>query len=159
MNTTNSQTTPLANHLTVNPFNPHSEDEAKAARIVRMMLYYWILRTKLEFDAYMPTMSEGQRIRIKREAQAIRLQGFRDERDAELQMADDMTLFDDQKLQQAGTRIAYMLPSVETSFRIGDADRACALLTDALNLEEEIVTLTVNQALYGIDLEKVTIAA
>jgi len=44
-------------------------------------------------------------------------------------------------------------------FRVGDADRACALLSDALNVEEEIITLSVNRALYGIDLEKGSIAA
>jgi hypothetical protein len=147
------------NRLNVIPFKPQSEDEFQAARTIRMMLHYWILRTKLGIDDDSPTMSEGQRKLIKRQGQAIRLHGFRDERDSNLQLAHGMTLFDDEILQQAATKIAYKLPSVENSFRVGDADRACALLSDALTVEEEIITLSVNRALYGIDLEKVSIAA
>ena len=156
---TSQQNNSRDNRLNVIPFKPQSEDECQAARTIRMMLHYWILRTKLGIDDDSPTMSEGQRKLIKRQGQAIRLQGFRDERNSNLQLAHGMTLFDDEILQQAATKIAYKLPSVENSFRVGDADRACALLSDALNVEEEIITLSVNRALYGIDLEKVSIAA
>jgi len=82
-------------------------------------------------------MSEGQRKLIKRSGQAIRLQGFRDERGSNLQLAHGMTLFDDEILQQAAIKIAYSFPASKTLSVVGDADRACALLSDALTWKKK----------------------
>jgi hypothetical protein len=130
------------NDLEIMPFKPQSDDEAKAARIIRMMLHYHILRTQIEGSR---EMSDNQRKHVKQCAVQIRLQGFRDERMANLPLAQGMILFDDEVLKQEGTRIAY-------AFGHGQIE-------DALNLEELTIALSVNRALYGIDVEDVRIAA
>src|SRR5260370_14483805 len=119
---TSTKNTPHNTRLTVIPFKPQSEDEFQAARTIRMMLHYWILRTKLGIDDDSPTMSEGQRKLIKRQGQAIRLQGFRDERYSNLHLAHGMTLFDDEILQQPATTIPSKFPAAENTFLFSDSN-------------------------------------
>ena len=137
-------------------FKPHSDEERQISRIVRMMLQYWILRTMIE-----RARQHGDPVNpmLPKYAKAVRIQGFRDEFDGQVQLAQAQPLFDDEKIRQAGTRIAYLLPTVEASFAARQPDRAVEVLNEALAIEEEIVTLEVNRALYGIDLERVRIAA
>jgi hypothetical protein len=155
MNTT-QQNNSHVNRLNVITFKPQSEDELEAAEIIRTMLRYWKLRVTLESNFLMAPLA---RTRLKRTATAIRLEGFRAERNLKLQLAQGMPLFDDQELQQAGTRIAYMVARVRFLFKNGDAAQARAVHAEARSLEEDVITLSINRALYGIDLDKVRIAA
>ena len=142
--------------LQVVPFSAHSDEERQVSRIVRMMIYYWTLRTMIE-----RARRDGEDVNPLwlQHAKAVRVQGFRDEFNSQLSLAQGQPVFDDEKVRQAGTRIAYLLPTVQASFAISDADRAVEVLNQALTVEEEIVTFEVNRALYGIDLAEVRIAA
>lgn len=143
-------------NLQVVTFTPHGDEERQVSRIVRMMIHYWTLRTMIE-----RARSNGEDVNPlwARHAKTIRVQGFRDEFHSQLPLAQGQPVFDDEKVRQAGTRIAYLLPAVQANFAVGDADRAVEVLNQALTIEEEIVTFEVNRALYGIDLEQVRIAA
>lgn len=150
-----NQTQPTAN-LQVVQFSAHSDEERQVSRIVRMMIHYWTLRTMIE-----RARREGEDVNPlwEKHAKTVRVQGFRDEFDSKLTLAQGQPLFDDERVRQAGTRIAYLLPTVQANFAVGDSDRAVEVLNQALTVEEEIVTFEVNRALYGIDLEQVRIAA
>jgi len=151
---TNHQQPPV--NLQVIPFSAQSEEERQVSRIVRMMIHYWTLRTMIE-----RARREGEDVNPLwvTHAKAIRVQGFRDEFNSHLTLAQGQPVFDDEKVRQAGTRIAYLMPTAQASFAAGDFDRAVEVLNQALTVEEEIVTFEVNRALYGIDLEQVRIAA
>jgi hypothetical protein len=153
MNTATQHQSP---NLQVVPFSPHSDEERQVSRIVRMMIHYWTLRTMIE-----RARRDGEDVNPLwvGYAKSIRVQGFRDEYNSEISLAQGQPVFDDEKVRQAGTRIAYLLPTVRANFAVGEVDRAVELLNQALTIEEEIVTFEVNRALYGIDLEQVRIAA
>jgi len=91
-----------------------------------MMLHYLDSPYETRIDRRLPHDVRKGRESLQTSRPAIRLQGFRDERDSDLQLAHGMTLFDDENTPTGRTKIAYKLPSVENSFRVGDADRACA---------------------------------
>lgn len=137
-------------------FKPQTNEERTAANIVRMMLHYWILRVQIQRAA---ELGEWISPIARTNAQAVRVKGFRDERDCDLQLAPGQTLFDDHSLQRAGTNIAYLLRSAGREFKTGEVDLATAHLNDALAREEETVIFEVNRSLYGIDLEEMAIAA
>jgi hypothetical protein len=128
-------------------FTARDENEQRVARVVRLMLQYWTLRTMIERarqqgEAVSPLMVDY--------AKRVRVQGFRDEFSSTISLAPGQPVFDDEKLQQAGTRIAYLVPTARANFAVGEPDRAEELLDQVHTIEEEIVTLEVNRALYGI---------
>ena len=123
------------------PFKPQSSDEAILAGIIRKMLHYHILRVQLE--GARPWMHEKQRLCARQQAIEARRKGFAEERDA----IDSgiRVSYDDELLRQEATRIAYLLCSDQVQ--------------RAMSLEEEIIMISVNHSLYGIDLEAIRIAA
>jgi len=139
------------NDINVVRFEPEDENQRIVARITRMMLHYWTLRTMIERNR----ASAGPVSQLMtQKAKQVRIQGFRDEADAlknGLKLAPHQPLFDDEKLRQQGTRIAYHLASVPTNFEAGNVDRAVELLNEALSNEEEIVMFEVYRALYDMD--------
>jgi hypothetical protein len=128
-------------------FQARDENERQVAHIVRLMLQYWILRTMIE-----RARQQGEAVieLMVEYAKKVRVQGFRDEFISIISLAPGQPVFDDEKLQQAGTRIAYLLPTARANFAVGEPDRAEELLDQVRKIEEEIVTLEVNRALYGI---------
>jgi len=122
-------------------FKPQSSDEAIVARIIRKMLHYHILRVQLE--GARPWMHENQRVRARQYAIEARRKGFAKERQA----IDSgiHVIYDDELLRQEGTRIAYLLCRDQVE--------------DAMMIEEEIITISVNHSLYATDLEAMRIAA
>lgn len=137
-------------------FTPHTDEERVAANINRMMLNYWTLRVKIQRAA---ELGEWISPIARMNAQAVRVQGFRAERDCNLQLSAGQTLFDDATLQKAGTTIAYLLRSSAREFARGEVELATRHLNDALKHEEITIIYQVNRALYGIDLEDMAIAA
>jgi hypothetical protein len=123
------------------PFKPQSTDEAIVAGIIRKMLHYHILRVQLE--GARPWMHEKQRVRARQQAIEARRKGFAEEREA-IDSGIHVT-YDDELLRQEGTRIAYLLCRDEVE--------------EAMMIEEEIITISVNHSLYATDLEAMRIAA
>ncbi len=113
-------------------FKPQSSDETIVAGIIRKILHYHILRVQLEGSR--PWMHEKQRVRAK---------GFAEEREA-IDSGISVS-YDDELLRQQGTRIAYLLCRDQVE--------------EAMMIEEEIITISVNHSLYGTDLEAMRIAA
>jgi hypothetical protein len=142
--------------LQVESFQPRNDAERKVARILRMMLNYWVLRTMVERARQ---QSEPVSDLMVEKAKQVRVCGFRDEYDSGVKLAPGQPLFDDERLQQAGTRIAYLLPTVKANRAVGDNDRAIEVLREALTIEEQIVTMEVYRALYDIDLLQEPLAA
>ena len=122
-------------------FKPRSSDETIVAGIIRKMLHYHILRVQLE--GARPWMHEKQRVRARQQAIEARRKGFVEEREA-IDSGIHVS-YDDELLRQEGTRIAYLLCSDKVE--------------EAMSLEEQIVTISVNHSLYGTDLEAMRIAA
>ena len=140
-------------HLTVKRFQPNDDQERAVARVIRLMLNTWVLRTTFE-----NARRHGEAVSKLAEdhARAARVQGFRDEVQAlkSVSLAAGQPLFDDEFLSKTGTQIAYLLATVRTSRAAGEDERAKAVLHDALAMEEEIVTMEVDRALYGVDIQR-----
>ena len=128
-------------HYAFAPFRPESSDETIVAGIIRKMLHYHILRVQLEGSR--PWMHEKQRCRARQHAIEARRKGFAEEREA-IDSGISVS-YDDELLRQEATRIAYLLCSDQVE--------------RAMSLEEEIIMISVNHSLYGIDLEAMRIAA
>jgi hypothetical protein len=121
-------------------FEPRNSHEDVAAKVVRMMIKYEVLRVLLEsnlidFDA-------NQRAAKTQEAIQLRIKGFRTQRES-AEQGMPFTL-DDELLRRGAVRIAYLLAR--------DSKH------EAERIEEQVVTISVNQALYGIDDELLAFA-
>lgn len=121
-------------------FEPSNTHEEVTAKVVRMMIKYEVLRVLLEsnlidFDA-------NQRAAKRQEAIQLRITGFRTQRQS-TEQGMPFTL-DDELLRRGAIRIAYLLARNATE--------------EAKRIEEQVVTISVNQALYGMDDEVITIA-
>ncbi len=122
------------------PFQPQTSDEVITARVVRMMLNFEVLRVQLEGGR--PDLSENQRMLMRQHAIAVRTLGFRTQREA--LTAGAPLSYDDELLRREGTRIAYLL--------------ARNAFDQAMVVEKEVITLSVNKALYDIDEQEITIS-
>ena len=105
------------------------------------MLNFEVLRVQLEGGR--PNLTESQRLSMRQQATAIRTLGFRTEREAIT--AGVPLSYDDDLLRREGTRIAYLL--------------ARNAFDQAMLVEKEVITISVNKALYDIDEDRMTIAA
>jgi hypothetical protein len=128
-------------HYAFAPFKPQSNDETVVAGIIRKMLHYHILRVQLE--GARPWINEKQRISARQHAIEARRKGFIEEREA-IDSGIHVS-YDDELLRQEGTRIAYLLCRDQVE--------------EAMMIEEEIITISVNHSLYGTDFEAMRIAA
>ncbi len=129
-----SSETPI---LFFEPRNPHEEVTAK---VVRMMIEYEVLRVQLESN--LMDFDGNQRTAKRQEAIQLRITGFRTQRES-AEHGMPFTL-DDELLRREAVRIAYLLARNATE--------------EAKRIEEQVVTISVNQALYGMDDELITIA-
>jgi hypothetical protein len=115
------------------PFQPQTESEEVTARVVRMMLKFEVVRVQLENGLL--ELNETERLTMRQDATAIRVDGFRIQRraiDRGIKVS-----YDDELLRREGTRIAYLL--------------ARNAIDQATLVEEQVVAISVNQALYEID--------
>lgn len=115
------------------PFQPQTESEEVTAKVVRMMLKFEVVRVQLENGLL--ELNETERLTMRQDATAIRVDGFRIQRraiDRGIKLS-----YDDELLRREGTRIAYLL--------------ARNAIDQANLVEEQVVAISVNQALYEID--------
>lgn len=115
------------------PFQPQTESEEVTAKVVRMMLKFEVLRVQLENGLL--ELDETVRLTMRQDATAIRVDGFRIQREAVDRGI--KVSYDDELLRREGTRIAYLL--------------ARNAIDQANLVEEQVVAISVNQALYEID--------
>jgi hypothetical protein len=137
-----ASTQPLdPSNTSITQFQPQNEHEEITAKVVRMQLKFEVLRVQLESN--LVDLSETERMAMRRHATNIRVDGFRIQRES--CESGKPFAYDDELLRREGTRIAYLLAR--------DAKDQAALI------EEEVVTMSVHNALYQIDEEMITIAA
>jgi len=122
------------------PFKPKDAHEAITAKVVRMMLKYELIRVQLESN--LVDLDDNQRAAKRQEAIQLRITGFRTQRKAEEQNL--RFTYDDELLRREAIRMAYLLVRNETE--------------EANRIEEEVVTISVNKALYGLDDDLITFA-
>jgi len=114
-------------------FEPKNAHEEVTAKVVRMMLKYEILRFQIEKNLI--ELDTNQRAQKRQEAIQLRIEGFRTQRESgEKGMP---FTYDDEVLRREGIRIAYLL--------LRDA------IEEATRIEEDVVAISVNKALYGMD--------
>ena len=124
----------------VTPFHPETKAEEVTANIIRMMLKFEVLRVQLETPDLI-NVSDTERFVLRQEASTLRLEGFRAQKRA---ITSGITaIYDDYLLGGEGTRIAYLL--------------ARGAKNQASLIEEEVISISVNKALYNIDDDRITI--
>jgi hypothetical protein len=125
---------------TLTVFEPKNAHEEVTARVVRMMLKYEILRFQIEKNLIV--LDTNQRAEKRQEAIQLRIDGFRTQRESgEKGMP---FTYDDELLRREGIRIAYLLLREATD--------------EAKRIEEDVVAISVNKALYGMDDDLITFA-
>lgn len=115
------------------PFRPKTSDEKITAQVIRMMLNFEVIRVQLEGGR--SGLTERQCQLMREHAIRVRVLGFRTERLAT--NAGVPLSYDPDLLRREGTRIAYLL--------------ARKAFHQAMLVENEVITLCVNKALYGIE--------
>ncbi len=121
-------------------FEPKNAHEEVTARVVRMMLKYEILRFQIEKNLIV--LDTNQRAEKRQEAIQLRIDGFRTQRESgEKGMP---FTYDDELLRREGIRIAYLLLRDATD--------------EAKRIEEDVVAISVNKALYGMDDDLISFA-
>ena len=121
-------------------FEPKNAHEEVTAKVVRMMLKYEILRFQIEKNLI--DLDANQRAEKRQEAIQLRIDGFRTQRES-----GDKGMpfsYDDELLRRGASRIAYLL--------LRDATE------EAKRIEEDVVAISVNKALYGMDDDLITFA-
>ncbi len=124
----------------IKPFQPQNHRERIVATVVRMMLRYELLRIQLE--SKLTDADEHQRRKMKDEAIRHWLAAFHLQQaaaEAGMQFS-----YDDQLIRREAIRTAYLL--------VRNA------VNQARLIEEATVTISVNEALYGLDEEVTGIA-
>lgn len=127
-------------NIPIIPFEPKDQHEEVTARVVRMMLRYELIRVQLESNLI--DLDPNQRAARRDEAIQLRIAGFRTQRQAREQGMP--FTYDDDLLRREAIRMAYLLVRKETE--------------EARRIEEQVVAISVNQALYGMDDELITFA-
>jgi len=122
------------------PFEPKGRHEEVTAKVVRMMLKYELIRVQLESN--LVDLDSNQRAARRQEAIQLRITGFRTQREAREQGMP--FTYDDDLLRREAIRMAYLLVRNETE--------------EAQRIEEQVLAISVNEALYGMDDELITFA-
>ena len=121
-------------------FEPKDPHEEVTAKVVRMMLKYELLRVQLESNLI--DLDPNQRAAKRQEAIQLRITGFRTQRESREQGMP--FTYDDELLRREAIRMAYLLARNATE--------------EAQRIEEQVVAISVNQALYGMEDEPITFA-
>jgi len=129
-----------ATHTPIAPFEPKDQHEDVTAKVIRMMLKYELIRVQLESN--LVDLDSNQRALKRHEAIQLRITGFRTQREAREQGMP--FTYDDDLLRREAIRMAYLLVRNETE--------------EAQRIEEQVVAISVNKALYGMDDELIAFA-
>lgn len=124
---------PASSPPTLIVFEPKNSHEEVTAKVVRMMLKYETLRFQIEKNLI--DLDTNQRAEKRQEAIQLRIDGFRTQREA-AEKGMPFT-YDDVLLRREGIRIAYLLLR--------------GAIEEAKRIEEDVVAISVNKALYGMD--------
>ena len=123
----------------ITPFQPQNQRERIVARVIRMMLRYELLRIQLENK--LTDADENRRREMHDEAIRLWVAAFHLQRRAA--EAGMRFSYDDQRIRREAIRLAYLL--------VRNA------VNQARLIEEATVTISVNDALYGLDEEMIGI--
>jgi hypothetical protein len=137
MNFATQQLHPTTSSIT--PFQPQNEHEKTVATVIRMMLRYELVRVQLE--SRLTDADENQRLAMRDEAIRLWVNAFRLQQKAS--EAGMPFSYDDELIRREAIRIAYLL--------VRKAVKQARLI------EEATVTISVTQALYGLDAEMINI--
>ena len=127
-------------NITVTPFHPETLAEEITANVVRLMLKFEVLRVQLQTPDLIP-VNETQRSFLRQHASALRVDGFRAQKRA--MSLGINAIYDDYLLRREGIRIAYFL--------------ARGIKNQARAIEEQVISISVNKALYDLDDDYITI--
>ena len=137
MNFATQQLHPTTSSIT--PFQPQNQHEKTVATVVRMMLRYELVRVQLE--SRLTDADENQRLAMRDKAIRLWVNAFRLQQKAS--EAGTPFSYDDELIRREAIRIAYLL--------VRKAVKQARLI------EEATVTISVTQALYGLDAEIINI--
>jgi len=122
------------------PFQPETLAEEITANIIRTMLKYEVLRVQIQTpDLINPLETERSFLRLH--ATNLRVEGFRAQKRASSLGIN--VIYDDYLLRREGIRIAYFLAR-------GSGNQASLI-------EEQVISISVNKALYDIDEDRISI--
>jgi hypothetical protein len=126
--------------IPVVPFHPDTEAEEITANIIRTMLKFEVLRVQLETPDLI-IAPETERFVLHQQASTLRVEGYRAQKRAISSGIN--AVYDDYLLRREGIRIAYFL--------------ARGAKNQASLIEEEVISISVNKALYNIDDDRISI--
>lgn len=127
-------------NIAVIPFHPETLAEEIAANVIRMMLKFEVLRVQVQTPDLLNGL-EAERSFLRQYASALRVEGFRAQRRAKNLGIN--AIYDDYLLRREGIRIAYFLAR-------GAGNQARAI-------EEQVISISVNKALYDLDDDRISI--
>jgi len=127
-------------NIIVTAFEPDTLAEEITANVVRLMLKFEVLRVQLQTPDLI-TARETERSLLRQHASAIRVEGFRAQKRAKSLGIN--AIYDDYLLRREGVRIAYFLARGATN--------------QARAIEEQVISISVNKALYDLDDDCITI--
>ena len=124
-------------NIAVIPFHPETPAEEITANIIRMMLKFEVLRVQLQTPDLL-NGPETERSFLRQYASSLRVEGFRAQRRAKNLGIN--AIYDDYLLRREGIRIAYFLAR-----------------NQARLIEEQVISISVNKALYDLDDDRISI--
>lgn len=127
-------------NVAVIPFHPETLAEEITANVIRMMLKFEVLRVQVQTPDLLNGL-EAERSFLRQYASALRVEGFRAQRRAKNLGIN--AIYDDYLLRREGIRIAYLLAR-------GAGNQAHAI-------EEQVISISVNKALYDLDDDRISI--
>lgn len=127
-------------NIIVTPFEPETLAEEITANVVRLMLKFEVLRVQLQTPDLI-TAHETERSLLRQHASTIRVEGFRAQKRAKSLGIN--AIYDDYLVRREGVRIAYFLARGATN--------------QARAIEEQVISISVNKALYDLDDDCITI--
>jgi len=127
-------------NIAVIPFHPETLAEEITANVIRMMLKFEVLRVQVQTPDLLNGL-EAERSFLRQYASALRVEGFRAQRRAKNLGIN--AIYDDYLLRREGIRIAYLLAR-------GAGNQARAI-------EEQVISISVNKALYDLDDDRISI--
>ena len=127
-------------NIIITPFQPETLAEEITANVVRLMLKFEVLRVQLQTPDLIAAR-ETERSFLRQHASTLRVEGFRAQKRA--MSLGINAIYDDYLLRREGVRIAYFL--------------ARGAHNQARAIEEQVISISVNKALYDLDDDCITI--
>lgn len=127
-------------NIAVVPFQPETLAEEITANMIRIMLKFEVLRVQIQTPDLI-NASETERSFLRQHASTLRVEGFRAQQRAKSLGIN--AIYDDYLLRREGIRIAYFL--------------ARGAKNQARVIEEQVISISVDKALYDLDDDRITI--